>query len=328
MAILSVALLILSTSHFVVGEKCYGLALEGGGTRGAYESGALLALTEFLPVAETSYRIISGISIGAINACSCAGFEVGDERNMALHVQGTWNGITSRKIIYSIWRGDLFWALFFRPAAINNAAELKYIQERTGDQIKRNISVAATNYNTSIYTNFNETLGPEYLPTACFASGAFPGAFPPVWFLDEWWCDGAVTANLNAFIAVDRCREYGFEDKDIVMDLLYDETSGGPPDLKVSNTRELMNRIVRVQKFFTTFWYISQTMNNFPDVDFRYMVVPTQPLPFPLSLDQKSIQFEISLGYNDTVNLIKLQKGERDDLKEKRRNEFLLKFKN
>lgn len=328
MATLKIALLILSTSLQVAGEKCYGLSLEGGGTRGAYESGALLALTEFLPAAETSYRIISGISIGAINACSCAGFEVGDERNMALHVLGTWNGITSRKIIYSFWTGDIFWALFFRPAAINNAAELKYIEERTGNEIKRNISVAATNYNTSVYTNFNETLGPEYLPTACFASGAYPGAFPPVYFQNDWWCDGAVTANLNAFIAVDRCREYGFEDKDIVMDLLYDEPWGGPDDLKVNNTRQLMNRILTVQKFFTTFWYISQTMNNFPEVDFRFMVMPTKPLPFPLSLDQKSIQYEISLGYNDTVDLIKMRKGERNDLRKMRENNFLLKLKN
>lgn len=111
MALFKYFWLILSTSFIDSSEKCYGIALEGGGTRGAYESGALLALTEFLPAQETSYRIISGISIGAINACSCAGFEVGDERNMALHVQGTWNAINSTKMIYSQWRGGVLWGL-------------------------------------------------------------------------------------------------------------------------------------------------------------------------------------------------------------------------
>jgi predicted acylesterase/phospholipase RssA len=121
MAPFILAFCLFSAGFVEASEKCYGVALEGGGTRGAYEAGALLALTEFLPVVETSYKIISGISIGAINACACAGFEVGDERNMALHVKDLWNGITSRKLIYSYWFGGLF----YRPSVLNNAAELK-----------------------------------------------------------------------------------------------------------------------------------------------------------------------------------------------------------
>lgn len=101
-----------------------------------------------------------------------------------------------------------------------------------------------------------------------------------------------------------------------------------PDELRINNTRESMTRFYQVKKFYTTFWYIFQTSNNFPDVEFRYSVIPTKPLPYPLSLDQESIQYEIGLGYNDTVQILKMQKGERNEFFNRRKEAFMSKFKN
>jgi len=41
---------------------CYGLALEGGGTKGVYQAGAYKALNDYLPYEEFPYYTISGKS--------------------------------------------------------------------------------------------------------------------------------------------------------------------------------------------------------------------------------------------------------------------------
>ena len=85
---------LLLTLQPVQSEKCYAAAMEGGGMCGAYEAGALMALTEKLSPSEIAYNIIGGISIGAYNSCWLSGFEVGDERNMAIYLQNVWLSIT------------------------------------------------------------------------------------------------------------------------------------------------------------------------------------------------------------------------------------------
>ncbi|HZY02993.1 MAG TPA: patatin-like phospholipase family protein, partial [Anaeromyxobacteraceae bacterium] len=54
------------------------LVLSGGGARGAYEAGVLLYLREALPLAlgrkpqDVRFDVLSGVSIGAVNACFLA----------------------------------------------------------------------------------------------------------------------------------------------------------------------------------------------------------------------------------------------------------------
>jgi len=45
------------------GNKCYGIALEGGGTKGIYQAGAYKALTYNLPTDQIYYDVISGFFI-------------------------------------------------------------------------------------------------------------------------------------------------------------------------------------------------------------------------------------------------------------------------
>ena len=49
-----------------------GLVLQGGGARGAYQVGVVKAISEILNSKENPFPIISGTSVGAINASSLA----------------------------------------------------------------------------------------------------------------------------------------------------------------------------------------------------------------------------------------------------------------
>ena len=53
--------------------------MRGGGTKGAYEAGALKAMTEIMTKQEMAYDVVEGISAGAINAGIFATFQIGDE---------------------------------------------------------------------------------------------------------------------------------------------------------------------------------------------------------------------------------------------------------
>ena len=48
-------------------------------------------------------------------------------------------------------------------------------------------------------------------------------------------------------------------------------------------------------------------MNAFPDVHYRYIIVPSKPMgggTVPLNFTPSNIEFEIQLGYNDTISYL------------------------
>jgi predicted acylesterase/phospholipase RssA len=312
----SLFLILLLASISAGSQKCYGVALEGGGSHGAYEAGALLAITELLPPEERTYSIVTGISAGALNTCQTVGYAPGDERNMAIHVSQFWLNITGNKEIASHWFGGTFFSLLFRPSLYNNANELVYIKKNIGDVIKRNVTVASTNLNTGNFTRFTQDVGIDQLPLRCFSSGSFPMFFPPVLIDGQYYGDGAVVSNLDGYDAVSKCRELGYDDKDIVIDFLFDESTGALPPLRVGKTFDVIHRIRKVSGWSNGYWYVQQNFRDFPDVDFRLVVIPTKPLPplkaaMPMDFNPVDIKFEIDLGYNDTRTLINMNKQER-----------------
>lgn len=289
-------------------DKCYALILGGGGPRGAYEAGALLALTEILPVEETKYNIISGISIGAMNACFCVGFEQGNERAMALNLAKIWRKIKGSSDFYSFWFGFLT----FRGGIVNTEKLYKFIMENTGDTIRRNIAAAATDYNTGGYVDFNTSFGIDILQKACYASGAYPPFFPPVNVLDDWYGDGAMVANANPFEAVEDCKQKGYNYSDIILDVVYAVPLNGLVDKKVSNTRDTYERIDQIYKYFTDNWYLEVAKRFYSKTDLRYFIIPKVDFGV-LKISTDQINLMINAGYNDTKEIIQMTKEEREN---------------
>ena len=54
------------------GVTTLGLVLTGGGARAAYQAGALQALSEIADFDATPFRVLTGVSAGAINAAYLA----------------------------------------------------------------------------------------------------------------------------------------------------------------------------------------------------------------------------------------------------------------
>jgi predicted acylesterase/phospholipase RssA len=294
--------------------KCYGLAMEGGGSHGAYEAGVMKGMTQNLPADEVMWNIITGISTGALNSVQAAYFDYGDEAAMADHLIQTWQGIKNQNMIAPFWPGSTLHSLLFRQSLTNRAPLEQYLYTRIGTDIVRNVSVGATNLITGLFTDFDQSIGRDNLITATLCSAAAPLAFAPVSFENTWFVDGGVTLNLDAYRAIKQCRDMGYADENIVMDLYFDWPYLGPLPMWVNTTKEVMERATDVQKYFTTFWFIGQIPHVFPDIDFRYMITPSQHLPpnkpgTPLDFNPADIEFEVNLGMSDALNAINMMKS-------------------
>ena len=61
-------------------QKCRVLSLSGGGAKGAYEIGAMHYILNNLEAPHNQYDVISGVSVGAINALGYSRFAKGEEK--------------------------------------------------------------------------------------------------------------------------------------------------------------------------------------------------------------------------------------------------------
>ena len=74
-------------------EFCRGLVLSGGGSNGAWESGVLWGLLNYSTEEQKSdyrYDVVSGVSIGSINASAFAVYGLGQESDAVELIYQTW----------------------------------------------------------------------------------------------------------------------------------------------------------------------------------------------------------------------------------------------
>lgn len=74
-----------------------GLVLPGGGARGAYQIGVLKGIAEMLPDGRNPFPVISGVSVGGINAASLASRSQ-DFQHAVAHLVDLWGGLHASDI--------------------------------------------------------------------------------------------------------------------------------------------------------------------------------------------------------------------------------------
>lgn len=71
--------------------RCRALALSGGGSRGAFEAGALWGLYHAMEdKSEMEYDVVTGVSAGSINMFGVALFDKGKEGEMVEFISQAW----------------------------------------------------------------------------------------------------------------------------------------------------------------------------------------------------------------------------------------------
>jgi len=78
------------------------MALSGGGSKGAYEAGAVWQLAHSLAPEDVTWDVVSGVSAGALNSAGMSIFAVGEELAMSDWLIKLWSSI-STKDIFHLW---------------------------------------------------------------------------------------------------------------------------------------------------------------------------------------------------------------------------------
>ena len=288
-------------------EKCRVLALEGGGSRGAYQAGVIQALASALPGGEVEWNVVSGISTGALNTCGCAQFPLGREKEMAAFLAATWRSINGSESTYTKWPYGYTEALLFRPSLYDSSPLHAFIASHWLYGIHRNFTIAATDFNNATLRVFTSEMEAKEVPEAVMSSAAPPFFFPPRHYEGTIYVDGGCLVNLDIASPINFCLKSGFSVADIVVDMVFLTASrlSKPPERW--NPMNVHSRVKEIRQFDTQTWFAYYAQTAFPEVDFRYTLIPSREMQggeIPLDFTKENIEAEMELGELDAKTVV------------------------
>lgn len=176
--------------------------LSGGGTRGALEAGALLALAEREIVPE----ILVGTSVGALNA---AFFATQPTLEGAQALCRLWRTVRRRDVLPGGWLSAAWRFLTGRDSLVDGRALRRYVEAHLPEGVRTfgnvhargvRLYVTAANLNTATLYLYGEDPTAD-LVDALMASTALPATLPPFEANGWQYVDGGVVANVPVSIA-------------------------------------------------------------------------------------------------------------------------------
>ena len=187
-----------------------GIALEGGGAKGAYQTGVLRALKEL----NIKYDFVAGTSIGALNATS---FILGDYENSI----NLWNktnfslknsnaGNTGSSDIFEMFYKDIdeFEKMYLNSDGIDSEPFIELFKSIVNEEAIRssNIEFGLTTYCLSDRKPLKlylEDIPEGHLHEFIFASCNLP-VFKPRKILGKYYLDGCLVSRLPVDLALER----------------------------------------------------------------------------------------------------------------------------
>jgi predicted acylesterase/phospholipase RssA len=109
-------------------DRCLGLVLKGGANKGSYEAGAIYTLIRNLPPEDVEYRVISGVSVGALSAAHVASYPVGQERQMADDLLKLWVEMTKENL-YKPWTWGIIEGLIKEAGLLDSTPMHKFVRD-------------------------------------------------------------------------------------------------------------------------------------------------------------------------------------------------------
>jgi predicted acylesterase/phospholipase RssA len=304
-----------STTSSPPKEKCFVLALEGGGDKGAYQSGAIKGLVENVPNGETQWDVVTGVSVGSMDAAAIAIFEIGKEKEAAEYLIDNWRNIKGKGDIYENWWGGPLDGLFFKTGLYSTSPLKKKLISIIKDSIiKRKFVCGATNFMTGEFETWDEeTLYRDEYVDAIASSGSYPVIFPLNTFRGNVYMDGGVKINVDIASGINKCSDMGYADENIVVDVIMLNSKVLPEqDANGVHPLGVLNRVFEIFGYDNAMRDFEYAKVSFPKVILRYIITPTKKLPsgsIPLVFSPEQIETMIQVGYDDAKNVIKLGHG-------------------
>lgn len=216
-------------------KKCHALAMSGGGSFGSYEAGVLYGLVKNAEdPSDFAWDVMSGVSAGSINSVAGSMWPPGTENEMVEWLSEVWQNVTTSDV-YNDWEPyGVVTGITQKSGAFNDTPGFVWgeeIVEEQGGKANRMFVASCVDANQGHYVPFNETVN---ITKASISSSSIPAAFEyRKW--DDYFgpgedvicIDGGSVWNINIASAIDRCRGAGFEDKDIILDVVWCDKMNG-----------------------------------------------------------------------------------------------------
>jgi NTE family protein len=187
------------------------LVLSGGGSKGAFQAGALEYI---MGVQCIKYDIYCGVSVGALNAALLAMHPTGEELLASKLLIDEWRNIRTRDVRKE-WSPFGILHAFWKPSVYNSQPLSEMLHNKLNANRLRTsgkrLAVGAVSLATGEYHVFHET-HPE-IEKAVLASASFPAMLCPVRIGDELFIDGGVRDVTPVYAAI----LLGATDIDIIM---------------------------------------------------------------------------------------------------------------
>jgi predicted patatin/cPLA2 family phospholipase len=219
-------------------NKCYILALEGGGDKGAYQAGVIAGLIENLNTTQTQYDVVTGISVGAINAAGFSIFSIGSERAAAEFLLNYWREIKGKSSIFENWMFGPLQGLLTKTGIYSTEPLHKLLQTLiAGESIKRKIIIGSTDISNGTYKTWDEddfSSDKDSFVTSIMASSAFPVIFPNIQKDGASYMDGGVKNSIDIVSGINKCLDMGYSMESIVIDAILCSASNMLPQVDLS----------------------------------------------------------------------------------------------
>ena len=148
-----------------------------------------------------------------------------------------------------------------------------------------------------------ETQGLQGIINTIFTSFSFPGFFPPTSSFGSRFIEGSSVRTLDVLSAINNCIEAGFNESDIVIDVIL----SSPSDLQrvdASDYRSYMMlyRYLQISYYYSSMNGLQRAKFTHPKVNYRNVVAPTTSLPsayIPMSLNATDVSAIYDQGVQD-----------------------------
>lgn len=272
------------------------LVLSGGGVRGAFQAGALLAEVNRNP--SLDYQVIAGVSAGAINASGLAthAHKEGGFAQGVKTLQELWLSIEGSHSIYQRrfwgWLAGYFKKGLYSTKPLKNLLE-HHVDPKAIRMSERQLRIGVWNVTTDQYFEVSENQND--LVSWILASASIPVILEPVHIKDIVYADGGVRNNVpQGFLEED---DFKFDAIDIFLTSPFSPALGQP--IRIKTIKEIGSRLVEAltsEIFYNDlFPFIHYKIKN-PKTKIRIFAPPSVFTKNPVSFEPDYIQYLINMG--------------------------------
>lgn len=256
-------------------------------------------------VGEQEYEVVSGVSVGAINAHIMSQFPISQEVEATDKMVEFWREIARRNSeLVKSWSWGMIYGFFYENS-IYDASDLYDFLKKffRGTKLNRHINIGLANVLTGRFHSFGRHHTSKELIKILQASVSFPGVFKSVEIWDSLWFTGQAIYEIDVLGPINHCRELGYKDEDINVDAIV----SGNPKLKsvfanFYNAFGIMERTTEVMDYYEMIFGVVKAQMGHPKVNFRHIIGPPRKMPnriIPLQFTKDEVENMIKLGQRD-----------------------------